>query len=100
MCVYVGLEDIIIVVSLPRLLIVRIATRVCSCFIVSAHAPYGCGADVREWWDMFKSKFGAICKNDKNNIPIIVGIDANQPLHAFSCTTGDAIGRSPNHLLG
>jgi len=73
-------DDICIIFSEPRILIVCCSSRRFKIYVISAHAPYvGCKDSYSAWWDHFANVVQKYCSA---GIPMVVGIDANYQCHS------------------
>ena len=71
--VRVKFDDVSVVLSLPRLLIAIVTTKITTFAVVSAHAPHQTCDDLVEWWD----EFPILVRTYTRGLPTILGIDTN-----------------------
>ena len=76
---YISRENVSIVFSSFRAIVVKVSSRYINFFAISAHAPYkGCKSDNPEvWWQKFVHDVVATCGKEFSKVPIICGIDGN-----------------------
>ena len=77
--IFVEMENLSILVSNPRCIIVRVCNKHVDFYVVSAHAPYlQSTTDHKSWWEDFTNKIKQHCRFGK---PVVIGIDVNSQIY-------------------